>query len=167
MLAFVFVLALALAGSAVSQDQGGKKEPLNFVKNAADVALNVQQDSLNGYLGIYISPADWDGAVRDGDLGPFMKLKEAGPKDGRSAACFFSPNKDAAICVYFDGDAAFGVDAVKAASDGKIKPADVAASYKPIPKDMPKKSSRKLKFTEGGANTDEGYPLPAFAISMQ
>jgi hypothetical protein len=164
------IAAFIVSASAVSQIQNGidnTKEPLYFVKIAADITLNLQQNSLNNSLGVYIFPKDWDEAGRDSDLGPFMKLKEAGAKDGRSAACLFSSTKDSAVCVYFDGDFPFGVAAAKAAPGGSITAADVAASYKPVTKEMLKKSDQKLQFTVADVNTDGGVLLPAFAITTQ
>jgi hypothetical protein len=140
-----------------------KKVPLVFVKIAADVARNVQPQSLIGYLAIYIDSKAWDSGLKDSDLGPFLKVKEAKPD--RSAVCFFSDTKDAATCVYFDGDTAFGVTAVKAGASGKIEAADVANAYKPVSKDMLKKGEQELRFEPGDANTDDGYPLPAFQVA--
>ena len=140
-----------------------KKVPLAFVKIAADVARNVQPQSLIGYLAIYIDSKAWDSGLKDSDLGPFLKVKEAKPD--RSAVCFFSDTKDAATCVYFDGDAAFGVTAVKAGASGKIEAGDVRNAYKPVSKDMLKKGEQELLFEPGDANTDDGYPLPAFQVA--
>ncbi len=154
--------SLAAAQDPLSQ-AAQKKEPLTFVKIAADVARNVQPQSLNGYLALYIDSQAWASGLKDSDLGPFLKVKEAKPD--RSAACLFSSAKDVAICVYFDGDTAFGVAAVKAGASGKIEPSDVPAAYKPVTKDMLKKGEQELRFEPGEAATDDGQPLPAFQVS--
>jgi hypothetical protein len=140
-----------------------KKDPLSFVKIAGDVAGNVQSQSLNGYLAIYIDEKDWTDGLKDSDLGPFLKVKEAKP--GRSAACFFSSGKDAATCVYFDGDAPFGVAAVKAGASGQIQAADVTAAYKTVTKEMLKKGSAELDFSPTDLSTDDGTPLSAFGVT--
>jgi hypothetical protein len=140
-----------------------KKDPLFFVKIAADVAGNVQQASLNGFLGLYIDPQNWASGLKDGDLGPFLKAREAKP--GRSAACLFSNNKDVAVCVYFDGDTPFGVAAAKAGASGKIEAGDVSSAYKAISKEMLKKSEQELRFEPGDAATDDGVSLPAFQLA--
>jgi hypothetical protein len=140
-----------------------KKDPLFFVKIAADVAGNVQQASLNGFLGLYIDPQNWASGLKDSDLGPFLKVKEAKP--GLSAACLFSPNKDVAVCVYFDGDTPLGVAAAKAGASGKIEAADISAAYKPISKEMLKKGDKELRFDQGDVSTDDGQTLPAFSIA--
>lgn len=167
-----FVLAVLVIPFAAGQSPGNLssddfKGPDYYVRVAADVALNIQADSLNGFLGVYISPKNWDSASKDSDLSPFMKLKQAGPKAGRSAACLFSSGKDAAVCVYFDGDVAFGVATAKAAPGKPIAPADIDASYKPVTREMLKTSDKKLHFTEGTANTDDGAEIPAFALASQ
>ena len=165
-MAIPFILVLAGVSIAVAQNQPAaaeKKEPLFFVKIATDVAGNVQQHSLNGFLGLYVAPENWSSAVNDGDLGPFFKLKEAKP--GRSAACLFSGAKDVAICVYFDGETPFGVAAVKAGASGKIEASDVSASYKNVSKEMLKKGNQEFHFEPGDINTDDGQPIPGFQVT--
>ena len=153
---------MATAALAQNQPQQKKDEPLAFVKIAADVASNVQHDTLNGSLGIYISEQNWASGLKDNDLGPFLKVKEA----DRSAVCFFPEKKDSAVCVYFDGHAPFGVTAVKSGSSGKIEAGDIASTYEPVSKDMLKKGSEELSFTEAGVNADDGQALPAFAVAV-
>ena len=155
---------MVAAAFAQNQPQPKKEEPLSFVKIAADVASNVQHDTVNGSLGIYISEKNWAAGLNDGDLGPFLKVKEAKPD--RSAVCFFTSQKDAAVCVYFDGNNPFGVTATKAGSSGKIEAADVASAYKPVSKDMLKKGAEEISFTEGEIATDDGQPLPAYTVSV-
>jgi hypothetical protein len=155
---------MAMAALAQNQPQQKKEEPLSFVKIAADVASNVQHDTVNGSLGIYISSQNWDAGLKDGDLGPFLKVKEA--KADRSAVCFFTNQKDAAVCVYFDGNTPFGVTAVKAGSSGKIEAADVAPTYKAVTKEMLKKGTEELSFSEGEISTDDGQSLPAFLVAV-
>jgi hypothetical protein len=159
----VVALAAAQNQPATAKPGADKKEPLFFVKIAADVAGNVQQAPLNGFLGLYIDDHSWPAGLKDGDLGPFLKAQEAKP--GRSAACLFSNAKDVGVCVYFDGDTPFGVVAVKAGASGKIEAGDVSAGYKAISKEMLKKADRELHFEQGDVSTDDGQPLPAFAIS--
>jgi hypothetical protein len=163
-LAFV-CLAGTLAGAAGAQNQPDqeKKEPLSFAKIAANVAGNVQHRTVNGTLAIYVSEQNWAAGLKDGDLGPFLKLKEAKP--GRSAACLFSQSKDIAVCVYFDGNTPFGVTAVEAGASGKLEASDIAAAYKPVSKDMLKKGAEELSFTPVGINTDDGQALPAFLVT--
>lgn len=148
---------------AEKQASPEKKDALYFIKIATDVAGNVQPGPLNGFLGLYIDQQNWASALKDSDLGPFVKVKEAKP--GRSAACLFSAAKDAAICVYFDADTPFGVAAVKAGASGKIEAGDVSAAYKPISKDMLKKGDQEFKFTPGDAATDDGQSLPAYVVT--
>jgi hypothetical protein len=165
MLAFA-VLAGVVASVAYAQNQPQekRKEPLSFVKIAVDIAGNVQHDTVNGLLGIYISEQNWAAGLKDGDIGPFLKVKEA--KADRSAVCFFTNMKDVGICVYFDGDNPFGVTALKAGSNGRIEAGDIAATYKPVTKDMLKKGSEEISFTEGEVATDDGQPLPAFMVAV-
>lgn len=158
----VLLSALALAQS---QSTPEKADPQFFMQTAANIAGNVQQQSLEGFTGIYVDDQNWAAAAKDGDLGPFMKLKDAPAKPGRTAAFFFSSAKDAAICVYFDGKSPFGVVAVKAASGGGIQAGDISAAYKPVSKDMLKKGSQEYHFTADQITTDDGAALPAFQIT--
>jgi hypothetical protein len=151
-----------LAATGTSQNTESK-EPLFFARIAADVAGNVQSKSLNGFIAIFVEPKNWAAGLKDSDLGPFMKVKEA--KAGRGAACLFSDAKDVAICVYFDGDAPFGVAAVTVGAGGKIEDKDVAAAYKAVTKDMLKKGDVELSFAPSDLNTDDGTPLPGFQIT--
>ena len=165
MLASVVFVGACVA-SAFSQTPAAqeKKDPLSFVKVAADVAYNVQPETVSGSRGIYIDEQNWASALKDSDLGPFMKVKEA--KAGRSAACFFPESKDSAVCVYFDGDTPFGVAAAKGSAGG-IDPAAVAASYKPVSKDMLKHGSTEMDFNPNEISTDDGVALPAFLVIVK
>jgi hypothetical protein len=140
------------------------KDPLSFARTAADVAANVQSQSLDGYLAIYIDDKNWADGLKDSDLGPFLKIQEAKP--GRSATCFFASGKDAATCVYFDGDTPFGVAAAKVGASGQIQAADIQAAYKPVSKEMLKKATAEINFNASDINTDEGTPLPAFQVTV-
>jgi hypothetical protein len=160
----VLLLLAAVLVPAIAQNQSNAEnaDPLFFVKIATQIAGNVQEGSLAGRLGIYVSEKDWAEGLKDGDLGPFLKLKDAKP--GRSAAFIFSLTKDAAVCVYFDGKSPFGVVAVRAGSGGGIQADDISAGYKPFSKDMLKKGDQEWHFESAPINTDAGASLPAFAI---
>ena len=161
-LASACLASLAFAQNPPAADKD-KKDPLVFVQTAANVAGNLSHESLNNYIGIFIDPKNWAAGLKDSDLGPFLKAQEAKPD--RSAACLFSGSKDAAICVYFDGDKAYGATAVHAAN-GKMEDKDVAAAYKPVTKELLEKTSAKLHFEESGVNTDDGVALPGYQITV-
>lgn len=158
------VFSLAVVAGLTAQDRPGNPEsdPLFFVKTAANVANNVQHETVEGSIGLYISDQNWAAGLKDGDLGPFLKVKEGKP--GRSAACLFAQDKGSAVCVYFDGNTPFGVAAVKAGASGKIDPGDVSGAYKTVSKDALKKASDELTFTHTDVGTDDGQPLPAFIV---
>ena len=156
------LIAPRAAHSQNKLDPDGK-EAIPYVKMAADIALNVQQNSLNNFLAVFVSYRDSDQAAKDGDLGPFMKIKQAIPMGGRSTVCLFSPKKDSAICVYFDEKKPFGLVAVKAGENGKF--GDVSESYKRVTPEMRKKSEQKLNFLESTVTTDYGAGLTAFQIT--
>ena len=160
----LILAAMLVPAFAFSQIQPApdSADPLYFVRIAADATANIQHDA-DGRLGIYVSEQNWAEGLKDGDLGPFLKIKDAKP--GRSAACLFTLAKDSAVCVYFDGKSAFGVAAVKAGDGGSIKPEDISAAYKAITKDMLKKSDKELHFNPGDVNTDDGVVLPAFIVA--
>lgn len=147
---------------AQNQSAPENNDSLLFVKTAADVARNVQHGDLQGDLAIYVSDKNWAEAAKDSDLGPFIKLKEAKP--GRSAVLFFTGEKDAATCVYFDDKTPFGVVAVKAEPGKGIQPGDISGAYQAVTKDMLKKSDQELRFSSADVNTDDGVSLPAFLV---
>lgn len=158
--------ALAVAQNTTAPDKNSatKMDALAFVQTAADVAINLQYGSLNDHIGIYIDSKNWAAALKDGDLGPFLKAQEAKPD--RSASCFFH-EKDSAVCVYFDGEKAYGSAAAHAGANGKIEEKDIAAGYKKVTKELLEKSGVKLRFQEAdGVNTDEGVPLPAYQVTV-
>jgi len=167
MLAFVLLAVVCAAAQGAqnqtNQEKQEKKDALFFVKSAAEIAGVVEHEMVNGSLGIYIAEENWKAGLNDGDLGPFLKVKEG--KAGRSAACLFSQDKNSAVCVYFDGSSPFGVAAAKAGAGGKIEAADVSAAFKPVSKEMVGKGADELTFTPGPVSTDDGQELPAFAIA--
>ncbi len=157
-----------LAALAVAQNHPApeKRDPLFFARIAADVAGNVQSRSLNNFIVIYVDQGNWAAGLKDSDLGPFLKVKEA--KAGRSVTVMFSEDKDAAVCVYFDGDAPFGVVAVRMPAGGNISDSDVAAAYKAVTKEMLKKGDDELSFAPlDDVATDDGAPLPGFQITSK
>ena len=156
--------ALLLSGLAAAQNKpdAEKNDPLSLVKIAANVAGNTQHQDLNGFLAVYVDSESWAAALKDGDLGPFLKLKEVKP--GRSAVLFFSPEKDTAISVFFDGNSPFGVTFAKS-KNGKIEAGDISSAYKPVAKEMLKDAGQELQFTKSDVATDDGQPITAFQIT--
>jgi hypothetical protein len=157
------VAAAGLQSEPKQEKDKDKNDPLSFIKVAADVAGNVQRETVNNSLGLYIDEGNWASGLKDSDLGPFFKLKEAKP--GRSAACLFSQTKDSAVCVYFDGRSPFGVVAVKAGANGSIAADAVSAAYKAVSKEMLKHTA-ELNFTPTNLATDDGQTLPAFVVAQ-
>jgi hypothetical protein len=156
---------LVISGLALGQNKpdAEKKDPRFFVKIAANVASNAQPQDLTGFLAIYVDSQSWASGLKDGDLGPFLKLKEGKPD--RRAVFFFPPSKETGICVFFDGDSPFGVTAAKAGSGGKIEAADISTAYKAVSKEMLKESGQQFQFNEGQIATDDGQPLAAFEVA--
>jgi hypothetical protein len=172
-LASAFFCAPAVAQNAPASEKNDKNDKnkeiakmdsLAFVQTAADVANNLRHESLNNYLGIYIDAKNWPAGLKDGDLAPFLKSQPAKPD--RSAACLFSAAKDTAVCVYFDGEKAYGAVAVHANASGKIEDKEVDAGYKIVTKELLEKSPAKLHFEQSDVATDEGVPLPAYQVTV-
>jgi hypothetical protein len=168
MLVFMLLAAFSAAAQGAQnqtkQQKPEKKDPLFFVKRAVEIASVVQREIVNGSLGIYIADENWAAGLKDSDLGPFLKVKEG--KEDRSAACLFTQDKAAAVCVYFDGNSPFGVVAAKAGASGRIEAADISAAFKPVSKDMLGKGADELTFTPNPVSTDDGQELPAFAVAV-
>ena len=165
----VIVLAALLMAPSVAVGQhkldADGKEALPYVKIAAEVARNVQDESLNNFLAIFITYRDSDQARQDDDLAPFVKIKQAEPTSFWSTVCFFSAKKDAAICVYFDDKKPFGVTAVKAGPNGKL--GDAAGAYRKVSREMLGKNEHKLSFQETLIHTDSGAGLTGFRVTAQ
>src|SRR5260221_2031087 len=166
MIVRLILIGVFLATVASAQNQAPeKKEPLFFIKIAAEVASNVHNESLNGYLGFYVGPNNWPSGLSDSDTGPFMKLKEAKPD--RSAVFFYSESRDAIVCVFLDGAAPFGIVTAWADSGGTIEGGNLAAAYQIVSKEMLKKSEKELSFSESEIAADDGQPFPAYRITIQ
>jgi hypothetical protein len=155
---------LCVLAAAQTKPAAKRYDPLFFAGIAADVAGNVQSQSLNNFLTTFLDQKTWDAGLKDGDFGPFLRAKEAKP--GRGADFLFSQEKDVAICVYFDGDIPFGVAVLHLHAGQKIEDKDVLAAYKPVTKEMLKKNSGDLRFTTTDMATDDGVALVAFQISI-
>jgi hypothetical protein len=168
LLSFLFAALLAVLASAQTPSDTEKhdaenRDPLYFVKIATDVAGNLQGHSMKGSIAIYIDQKTWKGGLEDGDLGPFIKLKEAKP--GRSVACLSSQKKDFLTCVYFDYGTPFGVASVQAGASGSIDASTVPGAYKDISKDLLKKRDDDLYFKSLTISSDNGEPLVAYMIT--
>jgi hypothetical protein len=159
----VVVCMATLAAAPKQQPTPVERDPLFFVHTAADVANNVRHESLDGYFAVFVNARNWAAGLKDGDLGLFLKGQE--PKPDRGAVCFFSGDKNAVVCVYFDGDTAYGAVAVRAGASGKIQADDVSKAYRNLSKDMLKKSDARLRFEKGDVATDDGIMLPAYQVT--
>jgi hypothetical protein len=163
------MLVAMLAMTAIAQTQpdatkhDADQDPLSIVKIATDVAGNLAGHAMKGYIVIYLDQKTWTAGLNDGDLGPFLKVKEAKP--GRSVACLFSRDKDAATCVYFDAGTPFGVVAIKAGTSGKIENSDIPTAYKAVSPEMLKKRDDNLSFAPNDSiASDDGQKLTAYMI---
>lgn len=176
----VVIVGLLMASPARAQNQASgpngaaeknpvaqSKQALSFVKTAAVVADHVRHRWLNNYFGLYISPENWALASKDDYVGPFLRVKYAKPKAGRSIACVFSPDKDIALCVYFDGETPFGLATVKVGVSGRVDPYKVASSYEGLATRLLRDPEQKLEFVPADASTDDGQSLPGFMIKAR
>ena len=165
-MATLVLIALFVSSLTQAQNQASpaKSDPQSLIQIAVTVTSNAQHQSADGYVAIYIEPEKWPAGLKDSDLGPFLKLKEAKP--GRSAVCLFSPSKDVAISVYFDDGAAFGITSAKANASGKIEASDITAGYKAVTKEMLKETGQQFQFEQNEASTDDGVPLPSYVVTI-
>ena len=169
MVAFLIVGALLISGLTLAQSKpdAEKRDARYFVKIAANVASNVQQRNLNGYVAVYFDSQSWASGLKDRAMAPLLKLQEE--KTGRSAVLFFPPTRDATISVFFDGDSPFGVAAVKAGYSGRLEAGDISAACKPVSKEMLKETGQEFQFNQLKGRdfvTDDGIPLVAFEVSV-
>jgi hypothetical protein len=161
------LVTLWIAGfaQAWSQAASEKSDPLSLAEMAVTIAANTQHQDFDGFFAIYVSPENWDLVLKDGDLGPFLKVKEKKP--GRSAVILETPSlnsTDAIVCIYFDGNKPFGMTAIKRKDGGKTLADDIASAYKPVAKSMTQKKDHEFEFVEGNIRTDNDDPLPAYKI---
>jgi hypothetical protein len=124
----------------------------------------VQSESIDGYFAIYISPQNWISASADGDLGPFAAAQEASPS--HSMACLFTPIKNNAVCVYFEGERAYGLTALRSDPNHPFTSAAAAASYKPITRELLKKAPGKIAFSPVNIKLDNGQSVDGFLIKL-
>lgn len=173
MLLALLMVPAATPQVAVSNDTNDvleRKDALFFVRIAGDVYGHLRHLTPNNFLAFYIDQENWNAAMLDRDLAPFLELKDARrrkTRNGRSAACIFSPDRGMGLCVYFDGESPFGVATARVSVSGRIEPQRVAYSYQGASKDLLKKNRQKLNFLPTGLIMDDGRILPAFLIKAQ
>jgi hypothetical protein len=168
LMAALLICATTITGFAQTKTQALPKEaPLSLVDTAVTIALRTQQQNFDGFVAVYISPENWDAALKDGDLEPFLKLKEKKP--GRSAVVVTPPNANnieaPTVCIYFDGDKAFGVTVARSKDGAKPSAGDIADAYKAVTKAMTQKNGLEFELEPGEVSTDDGAPLRAYTIN--
>src|ERR1700730_6181224 len=108
-----------------SKDQPSKDQPsqedigIRYARMALNVASLTQHQSMDGYLAVFVDDKSWTKLTKDGDLGPFLKLKE---QKAERRMVYMLPNSPDGlrVVVYFDGPAATGVAAFTPGPDAKI-----------------------------------------------
>lgn len=157
------MIAFGILAAQIPSSAAQDKDALKFVRTAADVAINLQPDSIDGYLAIYVGPQNWHAASADSDLGPFIQAQEANPS--RSLVCLFSATRSTAVCVYFDGARAYGT-ALKSKQNNSFTAADAAASYGSITRELLRKPPGTIDFSPTNVNLDNGQELDAYSIKQ-
>lgn len=161
---FPLLLAAAILAAQLPSSAAQDKNALKFVRTAADVATNVQSESIDGYTAIYVDPQNWTSASTDSDLGPFVAAQEASPSHGM--ACLFSRTKNDVVCVYFDDERAYGLTTIKSDRNNPITATAVAASYKQTTKEILKKAPGKIAFSQIVIDLDNGQRLDAYLVKL-
>jgi hypothetical protein len=162
----IVLLLLLLSSLSPAQNTEAPKDlgKLMFAKTAADIVANMQHQSLAGYVVVVIDEKNWAPLLKDGDLSPFLKLKE--PKPGLRAAILISnPRISPTFCVFFNDGTAVSLATAQPNAAGKIDPAQVASSQKPVPKEAIRAGKEELFFTEGEISSDDGQPIAAYQIN--
>ena len=172
------VVALLLASLAVAQGQPAKDQPskgqpskdqpsqedigIRYARMALNVASLTQHQSMDGYLAVFVDDKSWTKLTKDGDLGPFLKLKE---QKAERRMVYMLPNSPDGlrVVVYFDGPAATGVAAFTPGPDAKID----ADAVKPVPKETLKAvdAAGGWTFDREDVTSDDGDPVPAYRIA--
>jgi hypothetical protein len=164
MKASCLALFLLLASFAVAQnqEQSSKEDSgLRYARLAFNAASLTQHQSLEGYVAVFIDDKSWTTLSKDGDLGPFLKLKEQ--KAERRMVYFLGSPEALRVVVYFDGSSATDVAAFKPGPDAKIS----ADLLKPVPKETSKANddAAAWTFVREDVNSDDGDPIPAYRIT--
>ena len=154
---FPLLIATGILVAQLPCSQAQDKDVLKFVHIAADVATNLQPESIDGYTAIYIDAQNWSSASTDSELGPFVQAQEASAT--HSMACLFSPTRGYAVCVY-------GLSALKSDLKNPFTASGVAASYKPITRELLRKAPGTFAFSPININFDNGQALVAYQIKL-
>ncbi|HEV2961511.1 MAG TPA: hypothetical protein VG649_06780 [Candidatus Angelobacter sp.] len=155
-------LILLVASLAVAQNQPSKDDPaLRYARLAFNAASLTQHQSLEGYLAVFVDDKSWTTLSKDGDLGPFLKLKEQ--KAERRMVYFLGSPEGLRVVVYFDGPSATDVAAFTPGPNAKIS----ADLLKPVPKETLKANdaAANWSFTLEEVSSDDGDPIPAYRIT--
>jgi hypothetical protein len=168
-LAFLLIAAGSLPSLCQQPSSPGAPQeepgpPPSQVPVALQIAVSTQAVSIDGNIAVYVDERTWPAALKDGDLGSFLKLNPAKPD--RHAVLIMTPKADQIVCVFFDADAPFAVAAARNTAGGKIDPESIAASYKLLPPDLIKKPL-SFELTPGEINTDDGTALSAYRIKLR
>jgi len=161
---FPLLIATGILVAQLPCSQAQDKDVLKFVHIASDVATNLQPESIDGYTAIYIDAQNWSSASTDSELGPFVQAQEASAT--HSMACLFSPTRGYAVCVYFDSERAYGLSALKSDLKNPFTASGVAASYKPITRELLRKAPGTFAFSPININFDNGQALVAYQIKL-
>jgi len=133
---------------------------LSSTRTAVNIAANTLSKKLDGYTATYADDKNWTALSSDGDIGPFLKLKEA--KAGRSMVLLLNLTDGTAswVAVYFDGSEATGV--ITMAPGGTAE----ASGIKPVSKEALKDAitEQGLTLTRGNLTSDDGVPVVAYSI---
>jgi hypothetical protein len=154
---------LEVAPLSFAQTNSDKKKAIVFAGTAAGIARKQHDQSLIGYVAIYVDETNWDALSKDGDLGPFLKFKE--PKRDRSAVILISGINEFVFCTYFDGSSPFGTVMLPPPGKTNITLRDVEAAYRTVNHDMTEGTFEELQFKEGTITSDDGKPIPSFKIT--
>ena len=162
----LLLFLLAVCARAQNNEPAAKKEDgkLIFVTTAARVISNLQHQTLAGYTAAAIDQKIWTPLLKDGDLGPFLKLKEPKP-ELRAVILILNAKTSMTFCVYFNAFTPIGIAIVQPNPAGKIDPSEVASSYKSVPKEAVREGEEELYFISGEIRSDDDQPISAYKIA--
>jgi hypothetical protein len=151
----------------IYKDLPQKKLPLgrDYVHVSANVARNMNHESVNTYNAAFFHQENWASGQKDSLFGPFLSLQEA--KMNRAAVCMFNSTETDAVCVFFQDEAPYGALTLETPAGHPFDPKAIATAYKPVTADLGKEGtySYTFKFIKGLVAMDDGTMVKSFFVT--
>jgi len=151
----------------IYNDLPQKKLPLgrDYVHVSANVARNLNHESVNTYNAAFFHQENWASGQKDSLFGSFLSLQEA--KMNRAAVCMFNSMETDAVCTFFQDEEPYGALTLETAAGHPFDPKVISAAYKPVTAELGKEGtfSYTFKFLKSMVAMDDGTMVESFFIT--